>query len=288
MTRTLRLDLEYDGTDFLGWQRQPAGRTVQGAVEDALSRLFAARTAVVGAGRTDAGVHARRMVASCKTTSTLPAREVARALDALLPEDVGVLAASDAPEAFHARRDARWKWYRYSVLRSRARRVFLRRHAWRVGGTLDVERLAATARLLVGRHDFGAFQSSGSPRRSTVRRLDALAVSEDGDVLRVDAVADGFLYGMVRAIVGTLVDVARGARDPASVLEALASRDRTRAGPAAPAHGLCLMSVGYEGEPGPPLADGRFVDGLRPGVESPAAPGRPSPCGSSSPVATSG
>src|SRR5687768_16046312 len=131
--RTLRLDLEYDGIDFAGWQRQAKERTVQAVVEDALGRVLASPTPVVGAGRTDAGVHARGMVASARTTSSMASATLHRALDAVLPEDVGVLGVRDAAPGFHARRDARWKWYRYSVLRSRTRRVFLRRHAWRVG-----------------------------------------------------------------------------------------------------------------------------------------------------------
>jgi tRNA pseudouridine38-40 synthase len=275
-TRTIRLDLEYDGAGFVGWQRQPDGRTVQGVLEDALGRLLGARSPVVGAGRTDAGVHARGMVASLRTASAMEPAVLHRALDAVLPEDLGVLAVSEAPPAFHARRDARWKWYRYSILRSRTRRVFLRRTAWRVGAAVDAGRVREAAAALSGRHDFAAFQSAGSPRRSTVRRL-ALAVSEDGPMLHLDAVGDGFLYGMVRAVAGTLAEVGRGHRTVTSVSSALAARDRSLAGPAAPAHGLCLMAVGYDGDPEP-----AFVDRpLETAVESPASESRrPRPCGS--------
>jgi tRNA pseudouridine38-40 synthase len=261
--RVLRLDLEYDGERFLGWQRQAGGRTVQGVVEEALARVLGAPTPVVAAGRTDAGVHALGMVASARTRSTRSAREVARALDALLPEDVGVRRVSDAAPTFHALRDARWKWYRYLVLRSRARRVFRRRTAWLVRAPLDLARVREAAALLCGRRDFAAFQSSGSPRASTVRTL-SLSASERGACLRLDAVAEGFLYGMVRAIAGTLVEVGRGALAPSDVSDALASRDRRRAGPAAPPHGLCLVAVGYAGEAPPPFA----LAGRGTGVES--------------------
>jgi tRNA pseudouridine38-40 synthase len=255
--RTLRLDLEFDGAAFSGWQRQKDRRSVQGVVEEALSRLLGAPTAVVGAGRTDAGVHARRMVASCRTASAMPAATVARALDATLPEDVGVLAVADAAASFHARRDARWKWYRYTVLRGRARRVFERRTSWRVAAPLDLPRMREAAAVLVGRLDFAAFQSAGSPRRSTVRTVHALRWEEEGPRLHLDAVADGFLYGMVRAIAGTLVEAGRGSRDAAAVAALVASRDRARAGAAAPPHALCLMDVGYADEPAPFVAPPR-------------------------------
>jgi tRNA pseudouridine38-40 synthase len=253
--RVLRLDLEYDGERFCGWQRQPRDRSVQQVLEEALSRVLGEEAGVVGAGRTDAGVHALRATASVRTRSRLPAATVERALDALLPEDVGVVAVSDAPPGFHALRDARWKWYRYAWLASRRRRVHLRRTAWRVAGPLDEEAMARAAGALVGERDFACFQSSGSPRRSTVRRLAGLRVAPEPPLLVLDAVADGFLYGMVRAIAGTLLDVGRGARDPSGLAALLASRDRTLAGAAAPPHGLVLVMVGYAGDRPPGFVD---------------------------------
>ncbi len=253
--RVVRLDLEFDGRGFEGWQRQAEGRTVQATLEDTLSRLLRESVRVVGSGRTDAGVHARGMVASFRTRSAMPAATLQRALDALLPEDVAVLAATDAGPTFHALRDARWKWYRYTILRSRTRRVFWRASAWRVGASLAVSAAEEASKTLLGTHDLAAFQSSGSPRRSTVRTLAALRWSEEGPLLHVDLVADGFLYGMARAIVGTLVEVARGQRTPGSVADLLASRDRRRAGAAAPAHGLTLMAVGTRDDPAPGFVD---------------------------------
>jgi tRNA pseudouridine38-40 synthase len=248
--RDLRLDLAYDGAGFLGWQRQARGRTVQAVVEAALERLLGEPTRVVAAGRTDAGVRALSTAASFSTRSRLPAGEIERALDALLPDDVGVLAVSERP-GFHALRDARWKWYRYEWLLSRLRDVHARARAWRVPVELDVVAMAAAAARLEGTHDFASFQSHGSPRRSTVRTVAAARLSRAGRSLALDVVGDGFLYGMVRAIAGTLVEVGRGRRDAASVEALLAARDRRAAGPSAPPHGLSLVAVGYAGDAPP-------------------------------------
>jgi tRNA pseudouridine38-40 synthase len=252
--RSFRLDLEYDGEGFCGWQRQASDRTVQGVIESALARLVGAPTSVVGAGRTDAGVHALHAVASFAAATRLSPEAIARALDALLPEDVGVLAVSEQA-GFHALRDARWKWYRYTWLRSRFRRVHERRTAWRVGASLNVAAMADAAAMLRGRHDFAAFQSSGSPRSSTVRTLGGIRLEDDAPFLRLDVVADGFLYGMVRAISGTLGEIGRGVRPASSMADLLASRDRTCAGSSAPAHGLTLVAVGFSGDEAPPFVD---------------------------------
>jgi tRNA pseudouridine38-40 synthase len=287
VTRTLRLDLSFDGTDFLGWQRQPRGRTVQGEVEAALDRILGPGHTVIGAGRTDTGAHAAAMVASCRTEASMGVRDLARALDAVLPRDVGVLDVREAAEGFHALRDARWKWYRYSVLNAPRRRPLERRRSWQVRPRLDRDVLDAGAAALRGTHDFRAFANQGSPRRSTVRTQFGLRwTGEVGDRLELDVVGDGFLYRMVRAIVGTLVDWARSpahlaACGPGRVQAAgaagaveylLASGARAAAGPVAPARGLCLMGVGLAGGD----SAGGLPPFLPPGVESGR---RPSPGG---------
>ena len=250
-SRVLRLDLTFDGTEFEGWQRQERGRSVQAEVEAALERVLGVPHAVVGCGRTDAGVHARRLVASTRTASALPAARLARALDAVLPRDVGVLAVHDAPPGFHALRDARWKWYRYAVLVAPGRRPLLEARTWRRAGAPDLAALAAAASALVGRHDFASFANSGSPRRGTVRTLFSAAWSRRGRGLFFDVVGDGFLYRMVRTLVGTQWAAAREADPAAAVRAVLAARDRRRAGAAAPARGLTLIDVGYGGDPLP-------------------------------------
>jgi tRNA pseudouridine38-40 synthase len=254
VSRTFRIDLAWDGEAFCGWQRQASDRTVQATVEDALARIVGERTPVVGAGRTDAGVHALQGVASFSAATRLSAEAIARALDATLPDDVGVLAVAEKP-GFHALRDARWKWYRYTWVRARLRRVHDRRTAWQVGERLDVAAMAAAAASLRGTHDFAAFQSSGSPRASTVRTLAGVALVDDPPAIRLDAVADGFLYGMMRAIAGTLHEVGRGVRPASSLSALIASGDRRAAGPAAPARGLTLVAVGFDGDAPPPFVD---------------------------------
>ncbi len=247
--RVLRLELTFDGAGFVGWQRQRAGRSVQGEVEAALAALTGRAHAVVGCGRTDAGVHARRYVASARTTSDLPAPRIARGLDALLPADVGVLAVKDAAPGFHALRDAVWKWYRYRLHRAPAKRPLRDARSWRRPRLPDLERLEAAAAPLRGRHDFAAFGNAGSPRAHTVRTLHRVAWSRRGTRLCFDVVGDGFLYKMVRTLVGTLLRAASAADPAAEVRAVLAGRDRRAAGAAVPAHGLTLLDVGYPASP---------------------------------------
>jgi tRNA pseudouridine38-40 synthase len=266
--RVLRLDLQFDGTDFEGWQRQAGGRTVQGEVERALERVLGAPHALVGCGRTDAGVHARQHVSSFRTQACMPARELGRALDAVLPPDVGVLALREAAPGFHARRNAAWKWYRYRLLLSRAKRPLRRRRVWRRARAPDLEALCAAAAPLRGRHDFRSFANSGSRPGTTVRTLHTLAWSARRDELRLDVVGDGFLYKMVRTIVGTLLEAGASEDPQARVREVLRARDRAAAGRAVPPTGLCLMAVAVRGEPAPATVPAS----LRPGVHSLPAP----------------
>lgn len=266
--RTLRIDLQFDGTHFLGWQRQARGRTVQAEVEAALERVLGAPHAVVASGRVDAGAHARHLVASTRTAATLPAPRLGRALDAVLPEDLGVLAVCDAPAGFHARRAALWKWYRYRILVAPTRRPLRRRWAWHRPRAPAPAALGAAAAVLEGGHDFRSFANLGSTPTPTVRTLYRLRVTARGDEVRVDAVGDGFLYKMVRNLVGSLLDAARTA-DPAGAAAAmLAARDRRAAGRAAPAHGLVLMAVALRGEPPPSWVPPRLLPAVdwRPGA----------------------
>lgn len=231
-----------------------------------LARVTGAATPVSGAGRTDAGVHARGMLASFSTSSAMSAPDFERALDALLPEDIGVVAVREAPQGFHALRDARWKWYRYAILVSRRRRVHLRRVAWRVGTPLDLPTMAAGLAVIRGRHDFRRFQKLGAPRKSTVRTVLGARVVEESGLVLVDVVGNGFLYGMVRFVVGTLVAGARTA-DPAGVaarMRALLEEPdgAARIGASAPAHGLTLMAVGVAAEEPPPFVGGAPVPDL--------------------------
>ncbi len=246
--RTFRGVVEYDGTDFHGWQVQAGGRTAQGVLEEALTRVLGARVPVLAAGRTDAGVHAEGQAVSFRAATSIPPRGIAAACNAILPPDLSVLSLEEAPAGFHATRDATGKVYRYEILLGSAPRPLLRRTTWRVPGRLDPRRMREAARLLVGRHDFRSFRSNPgneAGRSGTVRTVRRIDVRRRGDRVLVEVEGDGFLYNMVRALVGTLVQAGRGAWEAERVAAALRARDRRAAGPTAPARGLTLVSVSY-------------------------------------------
>ena len=243
--RNLKLTLAYDGTRFVGWQRQAGGESIQELIEKALSRLEGAPVSVHGAGRTDAGVHAEGQVASVRTSSAHDCGTVQRALNAQLPPDVRVVAVEDAPPDFHARFSARSKTYRYRIDAAPVASPFTRSYAWHLPVPLDVPAMRQAASDLVGRHDFAAFQSTGSDTSTTVRTLTRSELAERGSLLVYEVEGDGFLRHMVRAIVGTLVDIGRGRRPPGHVRTLLAGGSRAEAGATAPAHGLTLVKVEY-------------------------------------------
>jgi tRNA pseudouridine38-40 synthase len=242
-----RFTLEYDGTDFEGWQRQaPGHRTVQGAFEDALARVSGAFAPARGAGRTDAGVHAEGQVASAVLARPLAPAALREALNALLPPDLAVVEVELADAGFHARRDARSKLYRYAVWNGPTRSPLRERRAWWVRAPLDLDAMRAAAAELVGRHDFASFQAAGSSARTSVRTVSLLSVrGEPGGRVCLELAADGFLRHMARNLAGTLLEVGRGRRAPESVREILAARRRAAAGPTAPARGLTLVAVRY-------------------------------------------
>jgi tRNA pseudouridine38-40 synthase len=248
--RTIKLTLAYDGTDFAGWQIQPAERTVQGTVQSILARMTAEPVKLVGSGRTDAGVHALGQVASFETASRHACDVFFRALKAELPDDIAVISVDEAPAGFHARGSARRKRYRYVIHDGGVRDVFARRFCWSIPSRLDEAAMRRGAASLLGTHDFSSFESAGSERESSVRTIFAADVTRPHRdrpfELNLEIEADGFLYNMVRAIAGTLVQVGRGAKPEQWVAEALAARNRSAAGPTAPAQGLFLLWVRYD------------------------------------------
>jgi len=244
---TFRLVLEYDGTDFAGWQSQAQGeRTVQGTLAAALAEFTEAPVRVAGAGRTDAGVHAEGQVAAATLDTRLDAATLMRALNAKLPPDVAVVAAGLAPEGFDPRRHAKAKRYRYAVWNG-AEPSPLRRRRWHhVREPLDVAAMRAAAAALVGRHDFASLQAAGSAAGSTVRTLARVVVEgEARGEIRFELAGDGFLRHMVRNATGTLLEVGLGRRALGTLSALLAARDRSLAGPTAPACGLTLVRVDY-------------------------------------------
>jgi tRNA pseudouridine38-40 synthase len=243
--RKLRIVIEYDGTDFSGWQRQPQQRTVQQTLETALRELTGESVFVRAAGRTDAGVHADGQVGSFTLSAKIPPHGLLRGLNTILPADVAIVDVAEAPADFDARFSARGKVYRYTVWNHFVRSPRRARAAWHVRHALDVDAIRQAATALIGEHDFRAFRASDCDRRTTNRVIRRVDVDRSGPVLTVDVEATAFLKNMVRILVGTLVDVGRGRVPQDIVTRMLASGDRTTGGITAPAHGLTLLHVVY-------------------------------------------
>ena len=251
VTRSFKLTIAYDGTGFSGWQVQPNLPTIQGHLEHAFQRLTGNRIQVIGSGRTDAGVHAYAQVASCSLAWRDSPQHLLRALNTQLPESIVVCGAEEACKGFHAIQHAIGKRYRYQLRIGGVRDVFDYRYHWHLHGGLDLERMCSAAKRLIGEHDFKSFQAAGADRKTTVRTIRAcelivLAVN-DGPTfdLLIEVEADGFLYNMVRNIVGTLVEVGRGKQAVEWIDQVLDACDRDAAGPTAPACGLFLLRVDY-------------------------------------------
>jgi tRNA pseudouridine38-40 synthase len=246
--RILKLILEYDGTNYVGWKRQPEGVSIQGLLEDALARFEGARVTVHGAGRTDAGAHALAQAASAAISAPHDTAAIQRGLNAVLPADIRVVSVDDAPGDFHARFSAVAKVYDYRIVNAPFVSAFLPRYVWHVPGRLDAARMADAASVLLGTHDFAGFQGAGTTVSTTIRTIHRIEW-QPGDafdrplVMRIEG--NGFLRHMVRNIAGTLVEVGLGRWPAGQVAEILACRDRGQAGPTAPAAGLFLVSVKY-------------------------------------------
>jgi tRNA pseudouridine38-40 synthase len=245
--RNIKLTLSYDGTDFFGWQTQPGFRTVQEILEAAIAEITGERVHANASGRTDTGVHAVGQVVNFYTTTQHSPDVLVRALNAHLPPDVIVREAADVPQAFDANRDAKRKLYRYVIHDGAAPDPFLRRYCHQSRHPLDADAMKRSAECLRGRHDFRSFETDWPNRMSSVRTITHLTLSRFGEWTWLDVEADGFLYNMVRAIAGTLMNVGRGYWPESKVAEILQAGDRRLAGPTAPAQGLFLMRVTYDG-----------------------------------------
>lgn len=245
----MMLVVEYDGTHFAGFQRQKdqrgEPRTIQGTLEEAIMAILKEEVKVVGAGRTDAGVHALGQVVNFLTRRAIPETRLPFALNSVLPPDVVVKASHEVPVWFNARIHARRKLYRYSVLCAGTPSAFLRDFALFVSKPLCVEAMREAAKHMVGTKDFSSFANAGSKMKSNVRTVSRCEILQQGELLEIWVEGDGFLYKMVRTIVGTLLEVGRGKFSPGRVEEVLAARDRCQAGPTVSARGLCLVEVGF-------------------------------------------
>lgn len=241
----MRLDLCYDGTRYRGWQRLPGVEdTIQGKLEQALSRILGEPVEVSGSGRTDAGAHAAGQVANFHCRSAMSCGEILTQLRRYLPEDIGIYSCQEAQERFHARLNARTKTYCYRIWNSPAPCVFERRFVYRFPEKLDIQRMEKASRYFLGEHDFSAFCANKKMKKSTVRRIDALDIRRVGEEVRITVTGNGFLYNMVRILTGTLIEAGLGQREPESI-PALFGAQRAEAGFLVPAQGLCLMEVTY-------------------------------------------
>lgn len=242
---TIKLTLEYDGTAYAGWQRQPHQPTIQEAVETAITGLTQTRPSVIAAGRTDAGVHAFGQVVSFRSGKDMTPGQWTRALNAHLPESITVRATAIMPDSFHARHHTKGKLYEYRILNRPERPTIDRHFCTHVHRLLDDAAMNQAARCLIGTHDFSSFETQPTENDNPICCMQRLAVYRHGDYLRIEAYADRFLKQMVRSIVGTLIEVGSGRRTPESLTAIMAARTRSAAGKTAPPEGLFLMRVDY-------------------------------------------
>jgi tRNA pseudouridine38-40 synthase len=247
----IKLVIEYDGSRYYGWQRQPNLPTVQGALESAVAAIARQLPAVIGAGRTDAGVHAEGQVANFKINARLTSPAWMRALNSLLPEDIVIVSAQKVSRRFHARFSARGKVYRYRILNRRFPPAIGRQYVWTVYSPLDIRQMKSAAKILLGKHDFSSFQGSAKEgrlfsTRTAICNIRHLDVTQKKEEILITVDADRFLQQMVRTIVGTLVEVGRGRRNPREMAVLLKKKDRRFGGPTAPPQGLCLVKVYYK------------------------------------------
>ena len=243
--RNIKLTIAYDGTEYHGWQIQPGLRTIQGVITDAIQELLGSEVRLFGASRTDAGVSALGQVGLIQIDSQIPTENLARAITGRLPTDIAVTEAEDVPQDFDLMGAVTNKLYRYTIFTGQVRPVLKIRHCWHLHTKLDITAMDEAAKFLVGKKDFKSFASAADKRESSVRTIFRCDVTSEDKWIYVDVEGDGFLYNMVRNIVGTLVDVGNGRWKPKKIDEILKAKDRTAAGQLAPPQGLCLMWIKY-------------------------------------------
>lgn len=243
--RNIRLEIEYDGTNYCGWQIQRKTNSIQQTLEKTLRKILQEKIKLIASGRTDAGVHAQAQVANFKTNSSISLTKLQRALNGLLPDDLVITGIEEAGLDFHSRFDAKSKVYRYIILNRAYPCAHLRNRAYFYSFPLNTKLMQDESRVLLGRHNFHSFQSGGSAEKNPVRTIKKLKITADRPFIYIDIEADGFLYNMARNIVGTLIEVGRGRLKKGGLKAILLAKNRRLAGPTAPAKGLCLMKVNY-------------------------------------------
>ena len=257
--RNVAMRLKYDGTEYHGWQIQPFDRTVEGTIEERLRKLLKEPVKLTGCGRTDAGVHAMNYCANFRTNATIPAERLPYAINSLLPDDISVFEAYDAPEDFNAILSCEKKEYTYKIYPSRVRDPFLKNRAYFYPMRLNIGRMERAAAAFVGEHDFAAVRSVGTETKTTVRTIHWCEIFEEGGTVNMRVCADGFLYNMVRAIMGTVLYCSEGKIDPEEIPRLLETRDRRLTGPTVPPQGLYLTRIWYGGEMGNKLKNLQII-----------------------------
>ncbi len=243
--KNIKLLLEYDGTNYVGWQKQPKGETVQRKVEDAIYRLTDKRVEVIGCSRTDSKVHAKGYVCNFKTDSNIPVEKFREALNHILPEDISVINSSQVDDDFHSRYNSKGKMYCYTIVNTAVRMPICRNFSYHYKKNLNIEKMNDGAKFFIGTHDFEAFRNVGSSVKTTTRTISRVDIVKDENYIKVYIAADGFLYNMVRIIIGTLIDVGNDKIKSEDIPKIISSKERKKAGNTCPPQGLCLIEVYY-------------------------------------------
>lgn len=243
--RNIKLNIEYDGTNYGGWQKQKNNRTIQQCIEEAIKLLTGEEVELIGSSRTDAGVHAKGMVANFITNSQIPADKFREAINTKLPDDIGIIKSEEVDKNFHSRYDSKGKTYCYTLVNRYEKVCIGRNYVYQVRDELNYNLMKEAAKYFLGKHDFRAFKTNGSSVKTSVRTISGLKLELKGDVIKIFVSADGFLYNMVRIIVGTLIEVGKGKIKPEDIESIIKNGDRSKAGPCVPPNGLVLEKVFY-------------------------------------------
>ena len=243
--RNIKLTIEYDGTSYGGWQKQKNNRTIQQCIEEAIKLLTGEEVELIGSSRTDAGVHAKGMVANFITNSQIPADKFREAINTKLPDDIGIIKSEEVDKNFHSRYDSKGKTYCYTLVNRYEKVCIGRNYVYQVRDELNYNLMKEAAKYFLGKHDFKAFKTNGSSVKTSVRTINGLELELKGDVIKIFVSADGFLYNMVRIIVGTLIEVGKGKIKPEDIESIIKNGDRSKAGPCVPPNGLVLEKVFY-------------------------------------------
>lgn len=245
LMRNVKLTLEFDGTNYAGWQKQKNAITVQQMLEEAIKSITNEEIETIGSSRTDAGVHARGFVCNFHTSSKIPAERLSNALNSKLPRDIVVLNSEEVSDEFHSRYDCKGKTYSYTILNRAQPPAMHRNYLYHYKKDLAIESMQEAVIYFKGTHDFSAFKNAGSSAKTSTRTITRLDVEKQNDIIKIFASADGFLYNMVRIIVGTLIEIGIGKMRPQEINNIILSKDRSNAGKAAPPNGLCLEEAYY-------------------------------------------